>query len=121
MDFRKYLRASVAAGALLAFSAPVSAVAGAVNATNSKIALTIGGRVHKSLTHADDGVRDALFFTDGLDANTEMWWAGSAKLTETVTMGAIALVPPQVQRLMSRRLKPANILMYTLSTPRWAP
>ena len=88
MDFRKYLSASVAVGALLAFSAPVSAVAGAVNATNSKIALTIGGRVHKSLTHADDGVRDALFFTDGLDANTEMWWAGSAKLTETVTMGA---------------------------------
>ena len=88
MDFKKYLASTVAAGALFAFAAPVDAVAGAVNNQNSKISLTIGGRVHKTLIHADDGVRDGLFFTDGLDANTEMWWAGSAKLTETVTMGA---------------------------------
>merc|ERR1712072_984985 len=83
-----YLASTVAAGALLAFAAPVDAVAGAVNNTNSKVALTIGGRVHKSLIHADDGVRDALFFVDGRSSNTEMWWSGSAKLTETVTMGA---------------------------------
>ena len=88
MDFKKYLASTVAAGALLAFAAPVDAVAGAVNNTNSKIALTIGGRVHKSLIHADDGFRDALFFVDGRSSNTEMWWSGSAKLTETVTMGA---------------------------------
>ena len=88
MDFKKYLASTVAAGALLAFAAPVDAVAGAVNNTNSKVALTIGGRVHKSLIHADDGVRDALFFVDGRSSNTEMWWSGSAKLTETVTMGA---------------------------------
>merc|ERR1711959_255570 len=88
VDFKKYLASTVAAGALLAFAAPVDAVAGAVNNTNSKVALTIGGRVHKTLIHADDGVRDALFFVDGRSANTEMWWSGSAKLTETVTMGA---------------------------------
>ena len=88
MDFKKYLASTVAAGALLAFAAPVDAVAGAVNNQNSKIALTIGGRVHKSLIHADDGVRDALFFVEGRSSNTEMWWSGKAKLTETVTMGA---------------------------------
>merc|ERR1712057_117740 len=67
VDFKKYLASTVAAGALLAFAAPVDAVAGAVNNTNSK---------------------EALFFVDGRSANTEMWWSGSAKLTETVTMGA---------------------------------
>ena len=88
MDFKKYLASTVAAGALLAFAAPVDAVAGAVNSNNSKIALTLGGRVHKALIHADDGFRDALFFVDGRSNNTEMWWSGSAKLTETITMGA---------------------------------
>jgi len=88
VDFKKYLASTVAAGALLAFSAPVDAVAGAINSNNSKIALKIGGRVHKALIHADDGVRDALFFVDGRSSNTEIWFAGSAKLTETVTMGA---------------------------------
>ena len=88
MDFKKYLTSTVAAGALLAFAAPVDAVAGAINSNNSKIALKIGGRVHKSLIHADDGVRDALFFVDGRSSNTEIWYAGSAKLTETVTAGA---------------------------------
>ena len=88
VNFKKYLTSTVAVGALLAFSAPVEAVAGSVTASNSKIDLSTGGSVHTALIHADDGLRDAVFFVDGLSSNTELWFAGSAALTETVKMGA---------------------------------
>jgi len=89
VEFKKYLGTTVAATALLAFSAPIDANAGSIAANNSKIDLKVGGRVHKTLTWADDGYRDGLFHTDGLTTNTEMWLSGSAKLTEAVTMGAL--------------------------------
>lgn len=87
MEFKKYLGTTVAATALLAFAAPMDANAGSLSGVNSKIDMSIGGRLHKTLTWADDGYRDGLFHTDGLTTNTELWVTGSAKLTETVTMG----------------------------------
>ena len=89
MEFKKHLTTTVAATALLAFAAPIDASAGSIAANNSKIDLKVGGRVHKTLSYADDGYRSGLFHTDGLTTNTEMWLSGSAKLTEAVTMGAL--------------------------------
>jgi len=89
VDFKKYLGTTVAATALLAFSAPIDANAGSIAANNSKIDLKVGARVHKTLTYADDGYRDGIFQNDGLTTNTEMWLSGSGKLTESVTAGAL--------------------------------
>jgi len=88
VDFKKHLTTTVAAGALFAFGAPVDAVAGAVNAANSKISFSIGARVHRSLVHVDDGVNSAIFQGSGTSGNSEVWFSGSGKLTESVTMGA---------------------------------
>ena len=87
MDFKKHLTSTVAAGALLAFAAPVSSFAGEANLGNDKVNVTLGGRIHRSLVHVDDGYRDAVFQGSGISANSELWLAGSGKLTENVTMG----------------------------------
>lgn len=89
MEIKTALKASVAAAALLALTAPVDAVAGGkVSANNSKVDLKIGGRVHRSLVFADDGTREALFHSSGISGNSEIWMTGSGKITESMTMGA---------------------------------
>ena len=87
MDFKKHLTSTVAAGALLAFAAPVSSFAGEANLGNDKVNVTLGGRIHRSIVHVDDGYRDSVFQGSGISANSELWLAGSGKLTENVTMG----------------------------------
>ena len=88
MDFKKHLTSTVAAGALLAFAAPVSGVAGEANVGNDKVNVTLGGRIHRGLVYVDDGFRDGVFHHSGLSGNSELWLSGSGKLTESVTMGA---------------------------------
>ena len=89
MEIKTVLKASVAAGALLALAAPVDALAGGkVSAANSKVDLTIGGRVHRTLHYIDDGKHDAIFQGAGISSNSEMWLTGEGKLTESVSMGA---------------------------------
>ena len=89
MEIKTALKASVAAAALLAFTAPVDAVAGGkVSANNSKVDLKIGGRVHRSIISLDDGTRDHVFQTSGISGNSEIWMTGSGKITESTTMGA---------------------------------
>jgi len=88
VDFKKHLTSTVAAGALLAFAAPVDAVAGDANVGNDKVNVTLGGRIHRHLVHIDDGYRDGLFHGSGSSGNSELWLTGSGKLTENVTMGA---------------------------------
>ncbi len=88
MEIKTLLKASVAVGALLAVAAPVDAVAGGkVSAGNSKVDMTIAGRVHRSIHYIDDGTHDAVFHGAGISSNSEMWVTGSGKLTESVTMG----------------------------------
>ena len=90
MDIKTTLKASVAAGALLALAAPMqTAEAGKLSAGNSKIDVTWGGRVHRAVRFVDDGAHDGLFQTDGTSSNSEVWFSGSGALTESVTMGAL--------------------------------
>jgi hypothetical protein len=89
VDIKTTLKATVAAGALFALAAPVGvAEAGSLSANNSKVDVTIGGRVHRALIHVDDGQHEETFHTSGITSDSEMWLAGKGKLTESVTMGA---------------------------------
>jgi len=92
VDIKTILRSSVAAGALLALTAPVGNVADAagLKATNGgKVDVTIGGRVGRALLHVDDGDNSSLFHVDGRSTDSEWWITGSAKLTENVTASAV--------------------------------
>jgi hypothetical protein len=89
VNIKTTLKASVAAGALLALATPMqSAEAGAVN-SSAKFDVTWGARIHRALRHVDDGQHDGLFNTDGTSANSEVWVKGSGKLTEAITMGGL--------------------------------
>jgi len=88
VDFKKHLTSTVAAGALLAFAAPVDVVAGEANLGNDKVNVTLGGRIHRHIVHIDDGFRDGVFHGTGSSGDSELWLSGSGKLTENVTMGA---------------------------------
>jgi hypothetical protein len=89
VDIKTTLKATVAAGALVALAAPMGAAeAGSLGAANSKVDVTIGGRVHRALIHVDDGTHEGTFHTAGITSDSEMWLAGKGKLTESVTMGA---------------------------------
>jgi len=88
VEIKTALKASVAAAALLAFTAPVDAVAGGkVSANNSKIDFKLGGRIHRSIIALDDGEHDDIFQTAGISGNSEIWMTGSGKITESTTMG----------------------------------
>ncbi len=59
MEIKTLLKASVAVGALLALAAPMEAAAGGkVSAANSKVDVTLAGRVHRSIHYIDDGTHD---------------------------------------------------------------
>jgi len=89
VDIKTALKTSVAAAALLAFTAPVDAVAGGkVSANNSKIDFKVGARVNRAIVSVDDGDHDDVYQADGISGNSEIWLSGSGKITETTTMGA---------------------------------
>ena len=89
MEIKTALKASVAAAALLAFTAPVDAVAGGkVSANNSKVDMKIGARVNRAIVSVDDGEHDYTAHMDGISGNSEIWLSGSGKITESTTMGA---------------------------------
>jgi len=89
VEIKTALKASVAAAALLAFAAPVDAVAGGkVSANNSKIDFKVGARVNRAIVSIDDGEHDDIYQADGISGNSEIWLSGSGKITENTTMGA---------------------------------
>ena len=89
VELKSVLKVTVAAGALLALAQPVDAQAGGkVSAGNSKVDITLGGRVHRSLSYVDDGTHDQVFHGAGTSSNSEIWITGEGKLTESVSMGA---------------------------------
>lgn len=91
MNIKTTLKASVAAGALLALVTPMqSAEAGSFKGANeSRMDVTWGARIHRALRHVDDGEHDGIFNTDGSSSNSEVWVMGSGKLTEGITMGGL--------------------------------
>ena len=110
MNIKTTLKASVAAGALLALATPMQSAEAGTTASNGKFDVTWGARIHRALRHVDDGQHDGIFQTDGTSANSEVWVSGSGKLTEGITMGGllrwdigknqgtISLVAPRVTR-----------------------
>ena len=89
MEIKSLFKVTVAAGALLALAQPIDAQAGGkVSAGNSKVDITLGGRVHRSLSYVDDGTHDQVFHGAGTSSNSEIWITGEGKLTESVSMGA---------------------------------
>ena len=91
MNIKTTLKASVAAGALLALATPMqSAEAGSFKGANEgKMDVTWGARIHRALRHIDDGEHDGIFNTDGTSANSEVWVTGSGQLTEGIKMGGL--------------------------------
>jgi len=91
VNIKTTLKASVAAGALLALVTPMqSAEAGSFKGANeSRMDVTWGARIHRALRHVDDGEHDGIFNTDGTSADSEVWVMGSGKLTEGITMGGL--------------------------------
>jgi len=91
VNIKTTLKASVAAGALLALATPMqSAEAGSFKGANaSKMDVTWGARIHRSLRHIDDGEHDGIFNSDGTSANSEVWVMGSGQLTEGIKMGGL--------------------------------
>ena len=91
MNIKTTLKASVAAGALLALATPMqSAEAGSFKGANaSKLDVTWGARIHRALRHVDDGEHDGIFNTDGTSADSEVWVMGVGKLTEGIKMGGL--------------------------------
>jgi len=92
VDIKTVLKSSVAAGALLALTAPIGNVADAagLKGTNaSKVDVTIGGRVGRAVMHVDDGEHSSIFHVDGRSTDSEWWITGTGKLTESVTVKGV--------------------------------
>jgi len=91
VNIKTTLKASVAAGALLALVTPMqSAEAGSFKGANaSKMDVTWGARIHRALRHIDDGEHDGIFNTDGTSGDSEVWVMGSGQLTEGIKMGGL--------------------------------
>jgi hypothetical protein len=87
---KNILKTSVAAGALFALAAPVAPSAQAdFKNQNSKVNLTIGGQIVRSLIYADDGEHSQLFNVDGRTAGTRLRYIVGGQLTENVKIGGL--------------------------------
>lgn len=92
MTIKTTLKASVAAAALLAVSAPVvssTADAGSISNGND-IAITMSGQIARSVVMIDNGASSEVQHIDGgNDTNTRLRILGSAPVTESVTVGLV--------------------------------
>jgi hypothetical protein len=91
VEIKNLLKTSVAAGALLALAAPMasgSAEAG-IKSQNSKVNLTVGGQIVRSLIYADDGEHSQLFQVDGRTTGTRVRYIVSGQLTESIKVGGL--------------------------------
>jgi predicted porin len=90
VEMKNILRTSVAAGALFALAAPLAPSAHAdFKNQNSKVNLTIGGQIVRSLIYADDGEHSQLFNVDGRTVGTRLRYIASGQLTESVKVGGM--------------------------------
>ena len=89
MDMKNILKTSVAAGALFALAAPVGTAQADFKSQNSKVNLTIGGQIVRSLIWADDGEHSQLFHVDGRTSGTRLRYIVSGQLTESVKVGGL--------------------------------
>ena len=86
MNMKTMLKTSVAAAALFAFAAPVSA--GVVSNGQSKVGLKIYGKINKVLLWADDGQSSRALVADMDMSGSRFGMAATAPVNEMVTFGA---------------------------------
>jgi predicted porin len=87
---KNILKSSVAAGALFALAAPVAGTAQAdIKNGNSKVSLTVGGQIGRSLVYVDDGEHSQLFNADSQSSPTRLRFIVSGKLTESIKVGGL--------------------------------
>ena len=90
MSIQNALKTSVAVGALLAFTAPITtAGAGGIKNQNGKLNLTVGGQIVRALLYADDGEHSQTFHTDGISTGTRIRFIPTGQLTDTIKVGAL--------------------------------
>jgi len=89
VDIKNLLKSSVAVGALVALAAPMQTAHAGSIAQAGKMDLKVGGRVIRGLAYADDGDNEHLFHVGGRSADTEIYFSASAKITESVSVGAL--------------------------------
>lgn len=96
MEMKNLLKTSVAAGALLALAAPMASGSaeaaekmGGIKGQNSKVQLTVGGQIVRSLIYADDGEHSQLFQVDGRTTGTRVRYIVSGQLTESIKVGGL--------------------------------
>jgi len=87
---KNVLKSTVAASALFALAAPVAPSAHAdFKNQNSKVNLTIGGQIVRSLIYVDDGEHSQLFHVDGRTVGTRLRYIVSGNLTESIKVGGL--------------------------------
>ena len=89
MNIKTTLKTSVAAAALFAVAAPVAtspATAGAINAGQDKMSVSISGQVNKEILYHDDGLTGSTAIVDNAASNTRWRIVGKGNITESVSV-----------------------------------
>lgn len=85
MNMKTILKTSVAAAALVAFTAPAMAT---IENGNAKVKLKVYGQVHKALLWGDDGNNDRMMVVDGQVSSTRLGFLAEAPVNADFSFGA---------------------------------
>jgi len=88
VNIKTTLKSTVAVAALFAVAAPVANAADDTLKSGNKNSLKISGQLARALWHADDGVSEKTFNTEGSWSTSRVRWIASGKVNENVTAGA---------------------------------
>ncbi|MBM3951425.1 MAG: porin [Rhodospirillales bacterium] len=88
MNMKTILKTSVAAAALMAIAAPVSAQNLSRETGRDKVNLKIYGQVNRAMMWGDDGKNDRVFSIDNGVSTTRFGFVASAPVTADITLGA---------------------------------
>ena len=88
MNMKTMLKTSVAAAALFAVAAPVSAADDTLSSGQPKVKLQIYGKINKAMMWADDGVTSRAMAVDNDISGSRFGFIASAPVNEMVSFGA---------------------------------
>jgi hypothetical protein len=90
--YRKILQTSVAAAALIAFTAAYSAPASAADdsfKSGNKNSLKMSGQVNRAVMWVDNGDESEFFHVDNDNSSTRIRWVGKAAVNENFSVGFV--------------------------------
>jgi len=85
VNMKTILKTSVAAAALVAFTAPAMAT---IENGNAKVKLKVYGQVHKAMLWGDDGNNDRVMVVDGQVSSTRLGFLAEAPVNADFSFGA---------------------------------